>query len=83
MQSTTVFGKVLALALNWRTEVAQVGVSTLGKILRILRLPAKLARVVSDKSLATSEKAGAALPFCGNWPAMAIGLPPRVTVWVM
>src|SRR5574343_771272 len=81
MHSTTVFGLSLALALNWRTEVAQVGVSMLGKMLRILRLPARLLRLTSDRSLATSEKAGAASPFLGKLPLTLIGLPPRVTDW--
>src|SRR5690606_4183384 len=80
MQRTTVLGRSLAVWLNLRTEVAQVGVSILGKMFRILRLPAKLARLTSERSLATSEKSGAVWPFCGNWPETSIGLPPRVTV---
>ena len=44
MHSTTVLFRALACSLNLRTEVAQVGVSTLGKMFRILRLPAKVAR---------------------------------------
>ncbi|MNI61684.1 hypothetical protein D3C73_1169670 [compost metagenome] len=68
MHSTTVLATSLAWALNLRTEVAQVGVSTLGKMFSTLRLPAKLARVVSDRLPATREKAGALEPTCGNWP---------------
>ena len=59
MHSTTVFGRALASALNLRTEVAQVGVSMLGKMFSTLRLPARLARVTSDRSLATRLNAGA------------------------
>src|SRR5690606_40895994 len=47
MHSTTVFSSLEASALNLRTEVAQVGVSMLGKMFSSLRLPAKLARVTS------------------------------------
>ncbi|MCY1463439.1 hypothetical protein D3C76_1588970 [compost metagenome] len=68
MHSTTVLSTLLALALNWRTEVAQVGVSTLGKMFSTLRLPAKSFRVTSDRLPATREKAGALEPACGSWP---------------
>src|SRR4051794_9477771 len=66
MHSTTVLGRLLALVLKVRTEVAQVGVSTLGKIFRILRLPANEDRLASDKSLATRLNAGALLPAAGS-----------------
>ena len=58
MQSTTVFARALAWALNLRTEVAQVGVSTLGKMLRILRLPAKAASSTSARSAPTRRNGG-------------------------
>src|SRR6185369_13985560 len=83
MQSTTVFFSSLADWLNLRTEVAQVGVSMLGKIFRTLRLPARLASVTSARSLPTSENAGALAPLAGRLPATSMGLPPRVTVWDM
>src|SRR5437868_8008662 len=68
MHNTTVLATSLAWALNLRTEVAQVGVSMLGKMFNTLRLPAKLARVTSDRFPATREKAGALEPACGSWP---------------
>src|SRR5690606_37962976 len=79
MHSTTVLFSWLASALNLRTEVAQVGVSTLGKMFSTLRLPARLARVTSLRSPATRLKAGACWPACGSWPSTCTGLPLRVT----
>src|SRR5690606_16492726 len=79
MHSTTVLGSWLASALNLRTEVAQVGVSMLGKMFSTLRLPARLARVTSERSLATRLNAGACWPGWGSWPSTWIGLPLRVT----
>ncbi|MCY1297562.1 hypothetical protein D9M70_470050 [compost metagenome] len=79
MHSTTVFASLLASALNLRTEVAQVGVSMLGKMFSTLRLPLRLARVTSARSPPTRLNAGACWPFCGSWPSTLIGLPFRVT----
>jgi len=64
----TVLASVFACSLNFRTEVAQVGVSMLGKIFRILRWPARLASVTSARSLPTSVNAGATSPSCRNFP---------------
>ena len=50
------------LRVTATTEVAQVGVSTLGKMFSTLRLPAKSFRVTSDRLPATREKAGALEP---------------------
>src|SRR5512139_2536631 len=83
MQRMTVLAASLARSLNLRTEVAQVGVSMLGKIFRILRLPARLARLTSARSLPTSENAGAWSPLTGRRPLTSAGLPPRVTVVVI
>ncbi|MNQ84608.1 hypothetical protein D3C85_997420 [compost metagenome] len=66
MHSTTVLAASAALALNVRTEVAQVGVSMLGKMFSTLRLPAKSFRVTSDRFALTSENAGAWAPTCGS-----------------
>src|SRR5471032_2775306 len=77
--NTTVLFTSLTWALNLRTEVAQVGVSTLGKMFSTLRLPAKVARVASDRSPAVRVKAGALAPTFGNSPSTWIGLPRRVT----
>jgi hypothetical protein len=46
-----VFSSFDARALNVRTEVAHVAVSTLGKMLRTLRLPAKDPSVISARFL--------------------------------
>ncbi|MCY1301365.1 hypothetical protein D9M70_509730 [compost metagenome] len=64
--STTVLATWLAFALKVRTEVAQVGVSMLGKMFSTLRLPARLARVTSARSLLTRLNAGACWPACGS-----------------
>src|SRR5690554_1455002 len=80
MHSTTVLGRLLALLLKVRTEVAQVGVSTLGKMFRILRLPVKDARSTSDKSCPTRLNAGALSPGAGKLPPMVTGLPRNVTL---
>ncbi|MNR10469.1 hypothetical protein D3C85_1267230 [compost metagenome] len=83
MHSTTALFRALACSLNLRTEAAQVGVSTLGKMFRILRFPAKVARVASDRSPATREKGLACSPATGKWPETETGLPCRVTVLLM
>src|SRR5690554_184102 len=79
MHSTTVLGRLLALLLKVRTEVAQVGVSTLGKMFRILRLPENEDRSTSARSRPTRLNAGALSPAEGNWPPTVIGLPRNVT----
>ncbi|MNI82889.1 hypothetical protein D3C73_1396460 [compost metagenome] len=58
----------LAWALNLRTEVAQVGVSTLGKMFSTLRLPAKSFSDLSARPSPTREKAGAWAPAFGSSP---------------
>ncbi|MOA49548.1 hypothetical protein D3C78_1724410 [compost metagenome] len=70
---------MLASTLNLRTEVAQVGVSTLGKMFSTLRLPAKFSRETSARSALTRLKTGAFSPFCGSLPSTWIGEPLRVT----
>ena len=60
--------------------VAHVGVSILGKILKITRLPAMSLLVISCSALVVSENLGNALPVAGNLPLTETGLPPRVTV---
>ncbi|MOA19844.1 hypothetical protein D3C78_1402510 [compost metagenome] len=79
MHSTTVLSNPPASTLNLRTEVAQVGVSMLGKMFSTLRRPTKSARVCSDRSVPTRWKAGAWLPTCGRLPSTRTGLPFRVT----
>src|SRR5690606_29963069 len=79
MHSTTMFGRLPALLLKVRTEVAQVGVSTLGKMFRILRLPANEDRSTSFRSRPTRLNAGALSPADGNWPPRVTGLPRNVT----
>src|SRR5690606_12561671 len=78
-QITTVFSKALACVLKVRTDCAQVGVSTLGKIFSTTRLPAKSAEETSDKSVLTSLKAGALLPTAGRLPLVLNGFPLSVT----
>jgi hypothetical protein len=63
-----VFSKVLALALNFLTEVAQVPVSTLGKIFKTNFLPAKLLSVATDKSFCTNLKSANCVPTAGSSP---------------
>src|SRR5690606_41146464 len=75
MHSTTVLGRLPALLLKVRTEVAQVGVSTLGKMCRILRLSANEDRSTSFRSRPTRLNAGALWPADGNWPARGKGVP--------
>ena len=60
--------------------VAHVGVSILGKILKITRLPAMSLLVISCSALVVSENLGNALPVAGSLPLTETGLPPRVTV---
>jgi len=79
MHSTVVFGALLASALNLRTEVAQVGVSMLGKMFSTSRWPLKSAGVAALRSVRVRLKAGAWLPTRGSSPAVWMGLPLRVT----
>src|SRR4051812_40576011 len=83
MLTTTVLFRPAALLLKARTDMAQVGVSTLGNMLSTLRLPAKVARVVSARALSASLKSGAVWPFCGRLPPICTGLPLRVTVLML
>jgi hypothetical protein len=82
-QSTTVLFKADAFLLNSRTEVAHVGVSMLGKMFKILRLPAKLSSVTFSRFALASSKFGDAWPLLGNFPPIVIGLPFKVTAFVM
>jgi hypothetical protein len=75
-----VLSSALAWALKVRTDCAQVGVSTLGKIFSTTRLPARSAEETSDKSVLTSLNAGALLPAAGKLPLVLNGFPLRVTV---
>ncbi len=68
-----------AWALKVRTEVAQVGVSMLGKMFRTTRWPLKSARETSERSLRVRVNAGAGLPVRGSSPAVWMGFPLRVT----
>src|SRR5690606_3245497 len=79
-QTTTVLSSWLASALKVRTEVAQVGVSTLGKMFSTTRLPFKSSSATSDKSVLTSLNEGAWLPLEGRLPLVLKGFPLRVTV---
>src|SRR5690606_14000215 len=62
MQRTTALSSLLASSLKRRTDAAQTPVSRLGKMLSTFRLPAKLASVTSERSLATREKGLACSP---------------------
>src|SRR5690554_8131124 len=80
MHSTRVFFMPEAFSLNLRTDVAQVGVSILGKIFITLRKPLRLDKVTSSSVLFTRLKLGACSPCCGKWPSMRTGVPLKVTV---
>jgi hypothetical protein len=60
--------------------VAHVGVSMLGKMFKITRLPRKSLFEISCSVPVVSVNAGAAAPFFGNLPLVETGLPPSVTV---
>ena len=74
------FCKLAAISLNLRVLVAQVGVSILGKILKITRLPAMSLLLMSLSALVVNENFGKDLPVLGNLPLTETGLPPKVTV---
>src|SRR5690554_608495 len=80
IHSTRVFFMPDAFSLNLRTEVAQVGVSILGKIFTTLRKPLRLDKVTSSRVLFTRLKLGACSPCCGKWPSIRTGVPLKVTV---
>src|ERR1035437_3028620 len=80
---TTVLFSAEPLLLKARTDMAQVGVSMLGKMLSTLRSPAKVPSAVSARALSASLKSGAVRPFCGRLPPRVTGLPFRVTVLVI
>ncbi|MNE95628.1 hypothetical protein D3C80_1937390 [compost metagenome] len=67
-----------AFALKLRTEAAQVGVSTLGKIFKTTFFPAKSERETTPKSLFTNLNSGAFEPTFGNSPLVFTGFPPNV-----
>jgi hypothetical protein len=75
-----VFCKLAAISLNLRVLVAQVGVSMLGKILKITRLPAMSLLLMSLSALVVKENFGKDLPVLGSLPLTETGLPPKVTV---
>ncbi|MNF90996.1 hypothetical protein D3C84_735830 [compost metagenome] len=62
------FSKLLALSLNFLTEVAQVPVSILGKMFKTNFLPAKLLSEATDKSFCTNLKSASCDPTVGNSP---------------
>ena len=78
-QTTVVLSKAAAFVLNCLTDIAQVGVSTDGKILSTTR-PDKSARVSSDKSSFVRLNSGAFWPTAGNSPTVSKGVPFNVTV---
>eukprot|EP01026_Neomeris_dumetosa_P007097 TRINITY_DN122027_c0_g1_i1.p1 TRINITY_DN122027_c0_g1~~TRINITY_DN122027_c0_g1_i1.p1 ORF type:complete len:119 (-),score=2.61 TRINITY_DN122027_c0_g1_i1:28-384(-) len=57
IHNTIVLSRLAAFALNSLTDVAQVGVSTEGKIFRIRRLPWKSEILISDKSVLVNPAA--------------------------
>jgi hypothetical protein len=69
-----------ASELNVRVLVAHVGVSMLGKMFKITRLPRKSLFEISCSVPVVSVNAGAVAPFIGNLPLVETGLPPSVTV---
>src|SRR5690606_39208791 len=69
-----------AFSLNLRVEAAQTPVSMLGMMLRILRLPAKLLRLISSNPWLVRVKPGAVAPFCGKLPPISMGLPSSDTL---
>src|SRR5262245_3389683 len=77
--STTVFGYDAAFLLNVRTDVAQVLVSMLGKMLSTIVLPARSLLLTVDRSVLTNVNAGAVAPGFGRSPIVATGEPFRVT----
>ena len=78
MHSTLVFSSPAARSLKVRTLVAQMPVSTDGKMLRINREPAKSARAMGDRSLPTRVNPGALVPTVGSEPWVWTGVPSRV-----
>lgn len=68
-----------ASELNVRVLVAHVGVSMLGKMFKITRLPRKSLFEISCSAPVVSVNEGAAAPFFGNLPLVETGLPPSVT----
>ena len=72
-------GSLLAWALNLRTEVAQVGVSMLGKMFSTRRWPLKSAAETALRSVRVRLKVGAWLPTRGSSPEVWKGFPLRVT----
>ena len=69
-----------ASSLNLRTLLAQVDVSTEGKMLSTTRLPARSVLVTSDKSSLTSVNAGTGELVEGSDPLVFTGLPPSLIV---
>lgn len=78
-QYTSVLFNDEASELNVRVLVAHVGVSMLGKMFKITRLPRKSLFEISCSVPVVSVNDGAAAPFFGNLPLVDTGLPPSVT----
>src|SRR5699024_2939188 len=72
--TTTVFSRPAASSLNLRTLIAQVPVSSEGKMFSTTRLPARSALLTGARSWPTSSKAGSAEPFAGSSPTVVTGL---------
>ena len=62
------FSKLLAFALKVLTDVAQVPVSTLGKMFKTNFFPAKVLNEATDKSFCTNLKSANCDPTAGNSP---------------
>jgi hypothetical protein len=75
-----VLSRLAASSLNVRVLVAHVGVSMLGKMLKMTRLPFMLALLISCKVPVVSANFGSVEPLAGSDPLIATGLPPSVTV---
>src|SRR5450759_4347970 len=72
---TTVPGLPAASWLNFRIAVAQVEVSRLGKIFRILFFPFSSDKEKFARSDLTSLNSGAILPLTGRFPEVFMGFP--------
>src|SRR5699024_8092643 len=71
--TTTVFSKSAASSLNLRTLIAQVPVSSDGKMFSTTRLPARSALVPALRCCRTSSKPGSWAPWEGSSPTVESG----------
>src|SRR5690625_852648 len=71
--TTTVVSKSAASSLNLRTLIAQVPVSSDGKMFSTTRLPARSALVTELRSCPTSSKPGSWAPWEGSSPTVETG----------